>query len=228
MKSNKIMVRKMGSFNVLQRTSDGYFDANALLQMWNKDKGEGKRQMSKYLQLEKTIAFINEIELVQLTDNQVIDKTIQPGNQAVMQQRGRTEKRGKRTADKVWMHPYLFIDFAMWINPRFKLKVMKFVYDQLIQFRHDAGDHYKVLSQAAARFYDVDYSKMAKGLNYIVFGCHDKDLRQRATPEQLRELADLQKTLAFAVNMGYINSFDTLLTEIERIQKNKLHKQLSA
>ena len=35
MKSNKIMKRQMGEYEVLQRTSDSYFDLNALLQHWN-------------------------------------------------------------------------------------------------------------------------------------------------------------------------------------------------
>lgn len=34
------------------------------------------------------------------------------------------------------MHPLLFIDFAMWLNPAFKVKVLKFVYDELIKFRN--------------------------------------------------------------------------------------------
>lgn len=29
------------------------------------------------------------------------------------------------------MHPLLFIDFAMWLNPAFKYDVLKFVYDEL-------------------------------------------------------------------------------------------------
>ena len=36
--------------------------------------------------------------------------------------------RGKYNGG-TWMHPMLFIDFAMWINPSFKYDVLKFVYD---------------------------------------------------------------------------------------------------
>lgn len=48
------------------------------------------------------------------------------------------------------MHPLLFIDFAMWLNPAFKVKVLKFVYDQLIQYRNDAGDTYKEMAAQIA------------------------------------------------------------------------------
>ena len=39
-----------------------------------------------------------------------------------------------------WYHPYVYMDYAMWINPKFKLTVIKFVYDQLIKNRHHARD----------------------------------------------------------------------------------------
>lgn len=35
MKTNQEMVRKMGNFNVVQRTSDGFFNATHLLKQWN-------------------------------------------------------------------------------------------------------------------------------------------------------------------------------------------------
>ena len=42
-----------------------------------------------------------------------------------------------------WMHPLLFIDFAMWINPSFKYDVLKFVYDRMLMYRNEAGDAYR-------------------------------------------------------------------------------------
>ena len=47
-----------------------------------------------------------------------------------------------------WMHPILFIKFAMWLNPRFEVQVIKFVYDQMIQYRNEAGDAYNELASA--------------------------------------------------------------------------------
>ena len=114
--------------------------------------------------------------------------------------------KSKGIENNTWMHPYLFIDFAMWINPRFKLKVIRFVYDQLIQFRHSAGDNYKGLTSSVQRFSNVNYSILAKGLNYIVFNQHAENLRQTATQEQLKQLTELQKQLAFSIDMGYIKS----------------------
>ena len=45
MKTNVIMTRPMGQFEVLQRTSDGFFDGNALLIQWNRQAGVAQRKM---------------------------------------------------------------------------------------------------------------------------------------------------------------------------------------
>jgi hypothetical protein len=59
------------------------------------------------------------------------------------------------------MHPFLFIDFAMWINPKFKYEVIKFVYDRLIQYRNDAGDAYKEMAKAIAKIVDKSFMQTA-------------------------------------------------------------------
>lgn len=35
----------------------------------------------------------------------------------------------------------------MWINPKFEVKVIKFAFDELIKYRNDAGDNYKLLTE---------------------------------------------------------------------------------
>ena len=35
MKTNQNMIRKMGNFEVIQRTKDGFFNATSLLKQWN-------------------------------------------------------------------------------------------------------------------------------------------------------------------------------------------------
>ena len=195
----------MGSFNVSQRTQDGMFNATSLLTQWNNHSGSQK-QMIHFTGNQTTKEFIEVLE----TDNDTKER-----NCVLIQTRG---KNGG-----TWMHPYLFIDFAMWINPKFKLDVIRFVYDQLIQFRHSAGDNYRGLTSAISRFTNVNYSQLAKGLNYIVFDKHFEGIRQSASQEQLLQLTEIQKQLAFAVDMGYIKSFDELINEMRRIWNLK-HK----
>lgn len=54
--------------------------------------------------------------------------------------------RGKNGG--TYMTPLMFLDFAMWLNPAFKVKVLKFVQDEMIKFRNLAGDAYSTMCRA--------------------------------------------------------------------------------
>jgi hypothetical protein len=212
------MVRKMGNFDVLQRTKDGYFDANILLSQWNFKKENPKRKMIEFLESPKTQVFINEIEL------ESHSRDSEHGEfSAFVIKKGRNTINGK-TKDEVWMHPYLFIDFAMWLNPKFKLSVIKFVYDQLIEQRTLAGDNYKSLSSSLTKLKGYSFQEVAKAIQWIVYNKTGKDLRQTATQEQLREINDIQTKLAFAIDMNYIISYEQLINELRKLYNKKYQK----
>jgi len=90
--------------------------------------------MDEFLNSSNTKEFIEAIkaEEVQVSDNQVMRKITIPDNQVVIKGKVKTLKDGTKLPASIWMHPLLFIDFAMWINPTFKVKVLKFVYDEMI------------------------------------------------------------------------------------------------
>lgn len=206
MKTSVNMVRKMGDFNVIQRTKDGMFDATELLKQWNIRSGQ-RKGVDEFIRKQSTQEFMKTLEV-----EESINTT-----KVVLSRKG---KKGG-----TWMHPLLFIDFAMWLNPRFKYHVLKFVYDQLIEQRHAAGDMSRTLSNAAKQLPGVDYRRIAKGLNYIVFDRHESGtLRQTATKEQLNELSEIQNKLAFAVDMGYIKTFQELIDEMKKIYLIKCDK----
>lgn len=206
MKTNVVMKREMGDFIVFQRTKDGMFNATLLLKQWNEHSGQ-KKQMNHFTSIKSTQEFIEALKE---------EGSIKQRNHVLIQRKG---KNGG-----TWMHPFLFIDFAMWINPTFKLQVIKFVYDQLILYRHKAGDNYRSLASSAAVFPDVNYPHLAKALNWIVFNRHEKGIRQVATPEELKELQLLEEQLAFAIDAGYIKTFDNLISDMRKLYHKKHDK----
>lgn len=218
MKTNVIMIRKMGTFDVFQRTKDGYFDANALLSKWNSVRNNPERKMSRFLDSPKTKEFIFEIE----SDSPSAEMT-NGSTHPFDVKKGRNTSKGK-TKDEVWMHPYLFIDFAMWINPKFKLSVIKFVYDELIKNRHDAGDNYKILSASIVKLKNHNFQEVATAIQWIVFNKTGKDLRQKANPEELKEIADIESKLAYSIDMGYIKTFESLIIELRKLWNKKYQK----
>lgn len=214
MKTNQVLTRNMGDFKVNQRTSDGMFNATELLKQWNETKGQQK-QMIHFFENNATEEFIDAI---------VLEENFKERNSVFIKSRG---KNGG-----TWMHPILFIDFAMWINPKFKVKVLKFVYDELIKYRHDAGDNYKLLVESVARivkkpFLPVAIQNIAKAINFIVFNKHQSGIRNtEASEEALKELSALELKVSELINEGFIKSYDEVLAYLRKQWNNKYQPKL--
>ena len=198
----------MGVFDVNQRTKDGMFNANSLLKQWNV-ANDSKKEIKDYFDNKSTQEFIDVLKNDESTIGGIVPM--------IKSRASKGENAG------TWMHPYLFIDFAMWINPKFKFEVIKFVYDELIKYRNDAGDNYVSLSASGVKLKGYDFIEVAKAMQWIVFGRTGKELRQTATQKELVELNDLQSKLSFAIDMGYITTYPQLLSELRKIwnQKNR-------
>lgn len=201
------MNRSMGELKVSQRTQDSMFNATELLKQWNKLNGSGKT-LDNFFENKSTQDFIDSI-----IDS---DQELNTRNSVYLKSRG---KNGG-----TWMHPYLFIDFAMWLNPKFKVQVIKFVYDELIKNRHNAGDNYKLLSESGVKLKGYNFSEVATAMNWIVFDKKGKELRQNATQEQLKELSNIQTKLSFAIDMGYIKNYPQLISEMQEMYRIKKRK----
>jgi len=130
------------------------------------------------------------------------------------------------------MHPLLFIDFAMWINPTFKVKVLKFVYDQMIKYRNDAGDAYKDLGSAVGKivgksFMPVAMSKIGKAINYCVFNAHEDMIRNKEGEEgKMRELWQLERKVADLINEGFIPTYDKVIDYLRDVWRKRYTPQI--
>ena len=126
-----------------------------------------------------------------------------------------------------WLHPVMFIDFCMWINPSFKYDVIKFVYDRMIEFRNNAGDAYKDLGGAiqiivSSSFMPTAMKKIGEAINWIVFNKHEKALRNKYGNErQMRALFDLEKETAMLINKGFIKSYESLIDYLRNEYKRR-------
>ena len=224
--TNNILTRKMGEFDVHQRTMDGFFDAGSLLQQWNSflPKDSRIKYVSEFLKMKKTEEFIEEI--VRREEKSPSRKDGVGDYKAVVISKGKNTKSG-RTPDRVWMHPYLFIDFAMWLNPAFKYEVIKFVHDNLVNFRNRAGDAYRELSAAVYNIIPKNIFRdkiqaLAQSLNIIVYGKHETMARNLHGEEKLaEELMNLETDLARMINMGYIRNEEGIRDYLYRVLKMK-------
>jgi hypothetical protein len=152
-------------------------------------------------------------------DNQGITKVLKEHNAWVT--------KGARHTKTTWANPYIWVMIAMEMNPKMYAEVVVWLTDQLIINRIEAGNFCKELN-SAIQIFNPDgnqYMELAKALNYVIFGSHEKDIRNSGTKEQLKELSILEQNMAFAVNSGYIDSFDKLISELRKVyfKKHKLY-----
>ena len=204
----------MGDFDVIQRTSDSSFNATKLLKQWNNKYGVD-RKMDNYFKSEKTKDFISTI---MIRENLHTPKMVYVKSRA---------SRGDSSG--TWMSPMLFIDFAMYINSSFKYDVLKFVYDKMIDYRNKAGDAYKTLATnvqklVGSNFMPIAMRRIGEAINWIIFNCHEKDLRNKfGSEEKQNELYQFEIKVATLIDEGFINSYDDLIKYL-RSQYARRHK----
>jgi hypothetical protein len=210
--TNQIMKRPLADFTVEQRTKDGYFCLTGLLNNWNLKMGT-RKELKDYFENKATQEFVKA-----LADEENLHGDKSP----YVKSKARLDRGGG-----TWGHPLLFIDFAMWLNPHFKVKVLKFVSDQMLTYRNEAGDAYKQLSSAMSKICTPHQMKrympiLGKGINYIVAGHHEHQLRNEyGTEEKQKEYFELEKQVAMLVNEGFLRTPEDVANYLRRKFQNK-------
>ena len=120
-------------------------------------------------------------------------------------------KRGKYNGG-TYAHELVAMDFCTWLSPEFKLKV----YLEYMEGRQNkkgwnikrilAAYNYKIMSKAVEEDHDpvkeYHYGNEAKMINVIIFGMHQKGMRDIATIEQLDSIAELEGYNAAYIKAG--------------------------
>lgn len=136
---------------------------------------------------------------------------------------------GARQTKTSWCNPYIWVLIALEMNPKFYAEVVTWLTDSLIINRIEAGNFYRALSASISKFNPNgnQYKELAKALNYVVFNRHETAIRDTANSKQLKELEDLEKKMSFAIDMGYIKSFDVLLEELRKVWRSKYNQRIN-
>jgi hypothetical protein len=205
MKTAAIMQRPFNGKVIRQNSKNGFLNLNDLLECHLKDNVDSWKSIDKYIALAQTKEFaetIREAELEQANNlntpksGEFILPTIKPIDVFEV-------KRGRNGG--TWAHPYLFLDFAMWLSPKFKLWAMSIIEDKLIELRNEAGDRFKDMMKALKATNAVsprEYAKEASMINFIVFQKTGGKPRDEATSEELDLLNKLQKYNARMIDQG--------------------------
>lgn len=189
MKTVQIIKRKFYQTEIGQRTDNGFFNATELLKYFNKNNSS-KKDIKEFWSNKGTQEYMEAL---------ANDLNLNRGNSPYLPKDLYRAAKGKNGGTQ--MHPYLFVKFAMWLSPEFEVQVIKWVYDNLINFRNQAGDHYKEMCSTIQQVYFDHYHRLpdplvfqkeARFINQIVFGKTTDIDRNAANEKELDLINKLQ------------------------------------
>jgi hypothetical protein len=162
MKTVQIMKRGMSVIadsiynktTIRQRTNDGYFNATDLIKLYSNVTGS-RKDVADFIKLKST----KEFETVIASNESDTIIPVSTEKQNITKPVIEVKKGGNNQG--TWMHPFMFIDFAMWLSPEFKYTTIKWVYDNLIKFRIASGDNYNAMCAALNRRYREEFGEPA-------------------------------------------------------------------
>ena len=143
MKTQVIMERELLGQIVRQQSKSEFLSATDLVSAGNIWRGLNSLKpfnMTHWLGGKGTLEFIKELEYK-------YGKVV--------------KKSGKGRNACTWLHPLLFIDMALAVNPKLKIEVYEWLFDALLKYRNDSGDSYRLMCGALYSRYN-NYKEFPK------------------------------------------------------------------
>lgn len=205
MKTSVVMQRPFNGMSIRQNSKSGFLNLNDLMDCYLKENPDNpEKRLDNYMRLNQTNEFAEAIRESLLEAKKQNTSNSREFVLPLTEPLKVIEtKRGKYGG--TWAHPYLFLDFAMWLSPRFKLWAMGIIEDKLIELRNEAGDKFKEMATAlklAGAVSPREYMRECNMINMLVFGGATKEQRNSADQKQLDLLNKIQKYNAHLINQG--------------------------
>lgn len=184
METQVLMKRELFGIEISQQSKTEFFSATDLTKAGNKWRavnGLSLFNLALYLKSKSFLEFKDELEL----------------------KYGKCITAGRGRSSNTWVHPLLFIDIALAINPKLKVEVYEWLFDNIIKFRNDSGDSYK---EMAAAIYIRTTNKrdfqnyIQRVANYIKAELKVKDW-ETATEQQLKKRDLIHNSIKLLCNV---------------------------
>jgi hypothetical protein len=169
--------------------------------------------------IERIFYILKKQNIINIDISTFIEQVESNGIITTLKKVGAWKTTGARQTKTSYANGYIWLLLALEFSPEIYGESVIWLGDSLIINRIEAGNMYIGLGNAVSKFKNVDYSKMAKALNYIIFDKHETGIRNTGNQSQLKALEDLEKNLAFAIDMGLIKSFDEVITLMRKEYK---------
>jgi hypothetical protein len=130
-------------------------------------------------------------------------------------------KRG--ASGGTWMHPFICIDLALSIDPKLKIEVYQWLYDELLKYRNNSGDSYKKM---CGSLYENCNNKsnfhrgITKTAEMIKSACNVNDW-QKATEYQLKLRDKIHNNISLLCDVLRDNNQAIRIGILKSVEVNK-------
>lgn len=192
-----IITRNLNGYKLQQRTDNGMFNASYFIEQWN-EKNNSNLKVSEFIKEKDTLRFMN---LLAVKEN--LHHVGECFNDGIILVNNTVSNNDGILNTEIWLHRYLFSDFLIYVDEELKYEALKFITDNLIDMRNTVGSKYRewtnLLTTIGANQKDIKIIQC--NINIIVFGKHEKNIRNSATFEELTKILEIQSTLSSLIKL---------------------------
>jgi hypothetical protein len=209
MKNSVILLRGIFDHEVRQNHKTTFFNLKDLSIIGNQQRikeGLPMRNINDYFRLLPNKEFIGKLS----------------------EKYGEVQTGGRGRGKEKWIHPYLFLDVALWFSPKLKVELYDWVFDNLPQLRDNSGESFKEMNKAFMKNYNIGGKiafiapKVAK-IIYQKCGVYGENKWERATGDQLKMREKMQS--AFIALSYTTNNIEDAIVVIDQMFKENPKKQ---
>ena len=165
---------------------------------------------------ERVYHLLSERNLIKLNILSFMEMVEKEGIAKCLKGLGVWQTTGRGANKSVYADPYIWVLLAMELNPLLYAKVVIWITDTLIFDRIEAGTEYMPMNAAIKTIVtNPDYAKYARTMNKKVFSKHMTGIRQLASSNQLKQIANIEKFIMNAIGMELIKTDADILNAIE-------------
>ena len=217
MKNNVVLKstdRNLFGITIEQNTKDYFLSVSSLQKAYDVARwqyGWSDRKVADIMQTkefkERVFYILESKGFIKTNILGFMDMIEKEGIAKVLKGLGVYKTTGARQTKQTYCDPYIWILLALELNPMIYANVVIWLTDTLVFDRIEAGTEYMPMNSKIKEIIpNPNYQNYAKLINKKVFGKHVAGMRNLASANELRQIADVEKQIITAIDMKWIKN----------------------
>ena len=217
MKNNVVLKstdRNLFGITIEQNTKDYFLSVSSLQKAYDVARwqyGWSDRKVADIMQTkefkERVFYILESKGFIKTNILGFMDMIEKEGIAKVLKGLGVYKTTGARQTKQTYCDPYIWILLALELNPTIYANVVIWLTDTLVFDRIEAGTEYMPMNSKIKEIIpNPNYQTYAKLINKKVFGKHVAGMRNLASANELRQIADVEKQIITAIDMKWIKN----------------------